>query len=236
MYVEAQVKYTLNSVVSLTKSSPFNVPLTPVTALSKYIVSTIPSVMLAHTTPVLVQNSSNPTLLLNLNANGLEDEGFISVVIILTQDGTDDKPEGEQALLIFPPPYTAVSQYSYPNSVTGVLGAGSDPRLAGGDFINSTPINLSRYVHDIQTNNYKLTIGNAGDNGRYGLSRLQMPATSVSGFVSGSPVNYMVILTTRRGTDIGVGEFTYQAVPSVSAVTIAAIGGQYYVDFNLAPA
>ena len=192
--------------------------------------------MLAHTTPVLVQNSSNPTLLLNLNANGLEDEGFISVVIILTQDGTDDKPEGEQALLIFPPPYTAVSQYSYPNSVTGVLGAGSDPRLAGGDFINSTPINLSRYVHDIQTNNYKLTIGNAGDNGRYGLSRLQMPATSVSGFVSGSPVNYMVILTTRRGTDIGVGEFTYQAVPSVSAVTIAAIGGQYYVDFNLAPA
>ena len=45
----------------------------------------------------------------------------------------------------------------------------------------------------------------------------------------------MVILTTRRGTDIGVGEFTYQAIPSVSAVTIATIGGQYYVDFTITP-
>jgi hypothetical protein len=58
-----------------------------------------------------------------------------------------------------------------------------------------------------------------------------MPPTSVSGFVSGSPVNYMIILTTRRGTDIGVGEFTYQAVPSVSNVTISNINGQFFVDF-----
>jgi hypothetical protein len=235
MYVEAQVKYTLNGLISQTKSIQFDVPLTPVTTASKYRVSTIPSVMLPHSTPVLVQGSSNPTLLLNLNANGLEDEGFISVVIILTQDGTDDKPEGEQALLIFPPPYTAVSQYSYPNSVTGVPGAGSDPRLAGGDYIYSTPINLSRYVHDIQTNNYKLTIGTAGPNGRYGLSTLQMPTTEVSGFVSGSAVNYMVILTTRRGTDIGVGEFTYQSTPSVSDVSITTTGGQYFVNFNITP-
>ena len=71
----------------------------------------------------------------------------------------------------------------------------------------------------------------ASDFRRYGLSRLQMPPTSVSGFVSGSPVNYMIILTTRRGTDIGVGEFTYQAVPSVSNVTISNINGQFFVDF-----
>jgi hypothetical protein len=41
----------------------------------------------------------------------------------------------------------------------------------------------------------------------------------------------MIILTTRRGTDIGVGEFTYQAVPSVSNVTISNINGQFFVDF-----
>ena len=63
-----------------------------------------------------------------------------------------------------------------------------------------------------------------------------MPPTSVSGFVDDSVVNYMVILTTRRGTDIGVGEFIYQAIPSVTNVYIDASGGEYYVHFTLAPA
>ena len=241
MYVEANVRYTVNGLLSTTKSTSFDVPLTPVTDLSKYIVSTIPSVMLPHSTPVLVQGSSNPTLLLNLNANGLEDEGFISVVVILTQDGTPAKPEGEQALLIFPDPNTlpvdaSNNLFLFPNTVNGSSGSGSsDSRLAGGDSATSAPRNLTSSVlsTDPSNNTYTLTIGTAGDNGRYGLSRLQMPLSSQSDFVSGLPVNYMVILTTRRGTDIGVGEFTYQSIPSVSAVTIAAISGQYYVNFNL---
>ena len=65
---------------------------------------------------------------------------------------------------------------------------------------------------------------------------LQMPSSEDSGFVSGYPVNYMVILTTRRGTDIGVGEFTYEALPSVQNVQIVTENGQYYVQFNITPA
>jgi len=252
MYVEAQVKFSLNNTVYSTQSetddtAPYStshdVPLTPRTQLSQYIVSTVPSVeSLPHSTPVLVQGSSNPTLLLNLNANGLEHEGFISVVVILTQDGTDEKPEGEQALLIFPDlsgnhPLHPFSSTTFVNTVTGVSGVGAgDVRLAGGESATSTPRNVDDSVLSTQTNSYTLTIGTVGTNRRYGLSRLQMPPTSVSGFVSGSPVNYMIILTTRRGTDIGVGEFTYQAVPSVSNVTISTINGQFFVDFVITPA
>ena len=254
MYVEAQVKFSLNGTVYSTQSetddtAPYStshdVPLTPRTQLSQYIVSTVPSVeSLPHSTPVLVQGSSNPTLLLNLNANGLEHEGFISVVVILTQDGTDEKPEGEQALLIFPDlsgnhPLHPFSSTTFVNTVTGVSGVGAgDVRLAGGESATSTPRNVDDSVLSTQdgNNSYTLTIGTVGTNRRYGLSRLQMPPTSVSGFVSGSPVNYMIILTTRRGTDIGVGEFTYQAVPSVSNVTISTINGQFFVDFVITPA
>ena len=247
MYVEANVSYTVNGVLSTTKSTPFNVPLTPTTTASQYRVSTIPSIILPHSTPVLVQGSQNPTLLLNLNANGLEDEGFISVVVILTQDGTAAKPEGEQALLIFPDS-SNLYPFSFPNTVSTSGSGSSDSRLAGGDSATSAPKNLTPSVlsTDPSNNTYTLTIGSVettetvvttgGEVGRYGLSTLQMPLSSQSDFVSGEPVNYMVILTTRRGTDIGVGAFTYQSIPSVQNVEIVTVGGQYFVNFNITPA
>jgi len=244
MYVEADVKYTVDGVVSTSKSVAFQVPLTATTTESKYIVSSIPSVGVIPDSdgviiiPVLVQGSSNPVLLLNLNANGLEDEGFISVVVILTQDGSDSKPDGEQVFLVFPD--TANSPFSFTNSVdTTTSGSGGDPRLAGGDESTSAPRNIDNTVlsTDPSNNTYKLTIGSVDEETeRYGLSTLAMPPTSVSGFVDDSVVNYMVILTTRRGTDIGVGEFTYEAIPSVTDVYIDASGGEYYVHFTLAPA
>ena len=245
MYVKAHIRYTLNGAVSSTKSTPYTVPLTPVNTESKYIVSTVPSVdeipnsVATNIVPVLVQGSSNPTLLLNLNANGLETEGFISVVVILTQDGTAQKPDGEQALLIFPDPNPThplhpFSSNTFANTVTGTSGAGTgDVRLAGGDSAVSVPKNVTPSVlsTDPNDNEYTLTIGTTGSGGRYGLSTLQMPSSANSGFVGGSPVNYMVILTTRRGTDIGVGEFTYEALPSVQNVQIVTENGQYYVQF-----
>jgi hypothetical protein len=244
MYVEAQVKYTVDGVVSTSKSVAFQVPLTTTTAESKYIVSSIPSVGVipdsddVNIIPVLVQGSSNPVLLLNLNANGLEDEGFISVVVILTQDGTDSKPDGEQVFLVFPDP--SGTAFSFTNSVdTTTSGSGGDPRLAGGDESTSAPKNIDSTVlsTDPSNNTYVLTIGSVDEEtGRYGLSTLAMPPTSVSGFVDNSVVNYMVILTTRRGTDIGVGEFIYKAIPLVQNVYIDASGGEYYVNFTLTPA
>ena len=245
MYVEAQVKYTVNGAFLTTspKSSPFAVPLTPTTDVSKYRVSSVPSLGLLPDTsnnivPVLIQNESNPHLLLNLDAMGLEDEGFISVVIILTQDGTNDKPEGEQVFLVFP---DSSSTFSFNTSVVTNTNP-TDPtdlRLGGGDSATSIPRNLSNTVlsTDPSNNSYELTIGTANytgpNTGRYGLSTLSMPASVNSGFVSDSIVNYMVILTTRRGTDVGVGEFTYQAIPSVQNVEIVQTNGQYYVQFNI---
>ena len=244
MYVEADVKYTVDGVVSASNSVAFQVPLTETTTESKYIVSSIPSVGVipdsddVNIIPVLVQGSSNPVLLLNLNANGLEDEGFISVVVILTQDGSDSKPDGEQVFLVFPDP--SGTAFSFTNSVdTTTSGSGGDPRLAGGDESTSAPRNIDNTVlsTDPSNNTYVLTIGSVDEEtGRYGLSTLMMPPTDVSGFVDDSVVNYMVILTTRRGTDIGVGEFTYEAIPSVTEVYIDASGGEYYVHFTLAPA
>jgi hypothetical protein len=244
MYVEAQVKFKINNVFSSDKSLPYPVPLTPVTNESKYIVSTVPSVLLPHSTPVLVQGSSRPTLLLDLNAKGLEQEGFISVVVILTQDGTPAKPDGEQALLIFPDPNSnhPFSSTTFANTVTGISGAGSsDVRLAGGDTATSYPKNIDHSVMSTQNSSYSLKIGAAGTNGRYSLSTLTMPSTTYSDFVANVPVNYMVILTTRRGTDIAVGEFTYlTSLPAVQdvGITSSVVNGetQYTVNFVINPA
>ena len=248
MYVEAQVKFSLNGIVYSTQSESDNtapystahdVPLTPRTPLSQYIVSIVPSVVVPYDEPVLIQGSSNPTLLLNLNANGLEHEGFISVVVILTQDGTDEKPGGEQALVVFPDSNSnhPFSDDTFVNTIDGTSGVGAgDIRLAGGDSATSTPRNVDDSVLSTHNNNYTLTIGTPGSDGRYGLSTLEMPPSSVSGFVSGVHVNYMVILTTRRGTDIGVGHFTYETTPLVSNVQIVTQNGQYYVQFNMSPA
>ena len=238
MYIEAQVNFTVNGVVSLTESIPQPVLLTPVTQASRYRVSTIPSITLPHSTPVLVQGSSNPTLLLNLNATGLENEGFVSVVVILTQDGTASKPEGEQALLIFPDPNTT-HPFSFPNTLplTGGAGAG-DLRLAGGESATSAPKNVAPSVLSTQSNSYTLTIGNTNSEGRYSLSTLTMPTTANSGFIATVPINYMVILTTRRGTDIAVGEFTYiTTLPAVQnvGITTSVVDGvtQYNVNFDI---
>jgi hypothetical protein len=115
----------------------------------------------------------------------------------------------------------------------------------GGESATSVPRDDLQDDSSLSTQNYNytLTIGTVqtaesvvvtgGEVGRYGLSTLEMPSTANSGFVSGSPVNYMVILTTRRGTDIGVGEFTYEALPTVQNVQIVTVNGQYFVEFNI---
>ena len=238
MYVKAQVKYTLNGVVHSSKSLPYSVPLTPVTSSSSYIVSTIPSIGLPSNTPVLISGEANPTLLLDLNAKGLEDEGFISVVVVLTQDGTTNKPEGEQVLLVFPG--SASSSFNFTNVLQG-SGSGADARLVGGESATSSPFGVTNSSVSTHNNNYTLNIGTTKPDGRYGYSTLSMPSSSNSGFInSGSslsadynPINYMVILTTRRGTDIKVGDFVYQSIPAVQNVTITTTNGEYFVNFDI---
>ena len=238
MYVKAQVKFTLNGVVHSSKSLPFQVPLTSVTSASQYRVSTIPSIGLPSNTPVLISDEDNPTLLLDLNAKGLEDEGFISVVVVLTQDGTTNKPEGEQVLLVFP---GTGSSFNFTNVLQGSGSGGADARLVGGESATSGPFDVTNSNVSTHNNNYTLKIGTTKSDGRYGYSTLSMPSSINSGFVnSGSslsadynPINYMVILTTRRGTDIKVGDFVYQSIPAVQNVTITTSNGQYFVNFDI---
>jgi hypothetical protein len=200
-------------------------------------VSTIPSIGLPSNTPVLISDEDNPTLLLDLNAKGLEDEGFISVVVVLTQDGTTNKPEGEQVLLVFPG--SSSSSFNFTNVLQG--SGGADARLVGGESATSGPFDVTNSNVSTHNNNYTLKIGTTKSDGRYGYSTLSMPSSSNSGFVdSGSslsadynPINYMVILTTRRGTDIKVGDFVYQSMPVVQNVNITTSNGQYFVNFNI---
>ena len=243
MYVEAQVKYSVNGSVLTTKSSPVSVPLTNKTYESQYTLSTIPSVTLPIDAPVLILGQPNPVLLLNLNANGLEDEGFISVVVVLTQDGTPEKPDGEQALVLFPDSGSNIS-VAYLNSIQNSGAGPSDPSLGGGDSATSLPRNLTNSVVSSQNSAYTLTIGTPGDNGRYGLSTLVMPSSVNSGFLDSgnpnssdyNPINYMVIATTRRGTDIQAGQFRYEILPVITNVEVTTTNGQYYVNFNVSPA
>jgi len=254
MQVKAQVAYTVGSSLSSSMSVPVLISYLPSTVTSQYRVSTIPVINpLPSNTPVLTNVSSNPTLLLDLDARGLENEGFISVVCILTQDGTDTKPGGSSAMVVFPAPPSSPNYL--PDAGGNVLGnngsilenAGSsgDVRLVSGQGYESTPVNVNNSTISITSSAYKLTIGSPSTTyGRYGYSTLEMPLSVNSGFQNSgnpsdaayNPVNYMVIVTTRRGTDYNVGTFSYAAPPAVSNVTVVNTNGTYYVNFNISPA
>jgi hypothetical protein len=250
MHIAASIDYRVESVLHSASGSQSNSELkttnsvkvlpTATTPVSQYVVSSIPIITLPSQTPVLLTGQNAPTLLLGLDANGLEDEGFISVMVILTQDGTASNPEGEHALLVFP---DSGASFNYSNDISQT---GGDARLVPGDPYNSNPRDIAE--HSMSTHNlnqYTLTIGTVettesvittgGEVGRYGLSTLQMPSSENTGFVDGD-VNYMIILTTRRGVDIKTGTFTYQSLPSVENVQIVTENGQFFVQFDIRPA
>jgi hypothetical protein len=224
--VTAWVQYFVNDDDSV-NSSAVSLPLSPFT---KYTISTIPIVSLSSAgSTVLIPNSTAPSLLLNLNANGLEEEGFISIVVILTQDGTDVKPAGQEVLLQFPSPPAYSSPYSFPNILNNP--GNTTTSLVGGESSTVAPLGqFGTHVFDT-TNQYTLNIGSAGASGRYGLSSLTFP--TVSGFVNGQESNVMVVLTSRRGTDIMVGSFTFVTPPVASNVSVSTQNGTYVLTFTV---
>jgi len=236
--VTACVPYSVNG-GSLVDSSAVPLALGPITA---YTVSTIPNVALvpytalgSDSSTVLIQNTTTPSLLLNLNAMGLETEGFISLVVVLTQDGTADKPGGCEVLLQFPQNPTSSNPFLFPN-VVGAAGSGNN-NLVGGESSLASPLNLVPTGLSTNVGQYTLTIGSViPDNanttiGRYGYSSLTFPANS--GFVNGEDSNIMAILTTRRGTDVMVGTFNFAAPPVASNVSVNNVNGQYILTFTL---
>ena len=158
---------------------------------------------------------------------------FISLVIVLTQDGTDAKPEGCEVLLQFPLAPTSSNPFLFPN-VVGASGA-VNANLVGAESSTAVPINVSPTGLSNNSGSYTLTIGSAnvsGNNvGRYGLSSLTFPADS--GFVNGQQANIMAILSSRRGTDVMVGEFTFATPPIASNVSVSTTGGNYFINFTL---
>jgi hypothetical protein len=171
-------------------------------------------------------------LALNLDARGVESEGFISVVILLTQDGTPNKPDGEQVLLVFPG--TTTSPFSINNTIPSISGS----NLVSGSVSTTTPRNQLNTNLSTQPSAlaYTLTIGDIVSGGAYGPSKLTMPYSSDSGFVEGdsaNPINYMVILTSRRGTDVSVGSVEYVSLPSVNNLSITYDNNQYFMNFSI---
>jgi hypothetical protein len=251
MYVKAQVVYSVNGVSSTTvngessaiTSTPVTAPLTPVTSVSKYKVvkrvsiDPVSATNAAHIVPVLTQtHTTSPTLLININVNGLEDEGLISVIFILAQDGTPDKPEGENVMLVFPDSGSTFSHTAEVSPVsTDPSTAAADSRIIPGESLTTVPRNLSNTPISGHSNTYKLTIGSVNQStGRYGLSTLTMPPSVDSGFIAGTVVNYMVIITNRTGSEVEVGEFMYENIPAVKNVKIVkASDGTYSVAFDL---
>jgi hypothetical protein len=109
-----------------------------------------------------------------------------------------------------------------------------------GSVSTTTPRNQSNTSLSTQPSSlqYSLKIGALGSDGAYGPSELTMPYSSDSGFVEGgstNPINYMVILTSRRGTDVNVGSFVYVSLPSVSGLSISYDNNtnQYSANFNI---
>jgi hypothetical protein len=232
IYTEAKIKYRVNDTIKTT--IPVSVPKSPDTTKHKYLVSTLPSISIAHPGVVSVPGSSDPHMLLNMNANGLEYEGLISAFVLLTQDGDPMKPEGEHMMYLFP---SSGASFGYLNPVTTNGGAGAaDLRLGAGDTHQANPVSISGHSTStvIASASATLTMGALDTNGRFSLSTLRLPSSSVSGFKDGSVVNYLLMATHRRGTDTAVGSFTYYAPVSVSGVpNITTSNGNYFVNFTL---
>ena len=234
MHIKAHIQYTVNGNTLTTAAVPI-LESTLTTPRSQYRVSTIPSVSLDNS-PILNTLTVKPKLNLNLDARGVENEGFISVVILLTQDGTPNKPDGEQVLLVFP-------GTSAPFSHDNVIPSTSGSNLVSGSVSTTTPRNqlntsISTQPSASSALEYTLKIGAPDNVGKYLPSELTMPFSSDSGFVEGgsaNPINYMVILTTRRGTDIDTGSFQYVSLPSVNNLSISYDNNsnQYSANFTI---
>ena len=235
MHIKAHIQYTVNANTQTTVAVPI-LDSTLKTPRSQYRVSTIPSVSLDNS-PILNTLTVKPKLNLKLDARGVENEGFISVVILLTQDGTPNRPDGEQVLLVFPG--TSVAPFSHDNVIPSISGS----NLVSGSVSTTTPRNqlntsLSTQPSASSALEYTLKIGAVDSNGKYLPSELTMPYSSDSGFVEGgsaNPINYMVILTTRRGTDIDTGSFQYVSLPSVNNLSISYDNNsnQYSANFTI---
>jgi hypothetical protein len=236
MSVSAKVSYTFNSSNVADGSSPVVLVNGP---SKQYTVSTVPNVSLSSaTSTVLIQGATlSPSLLLNLDAKGLEAEGFISLVLVLTQDGTDSKPSGSEVLLQFP-----ASPSSYPFSFLNNVGTSSGNLVAGTPY-NATPLTEAPTgLSNSTATPYVLTIGsqpsgnstppNPNPNG-FSLSSLTFPENSGFETDPANLVNIMAILTSRRGTDIMVGSFEYVMPPVASAVSITSNNGNHYINFTL---
>jgi len=229
MKLKAIIKYKVNSSILSAQSVEISNQ-TATSNNSEYLVSSIPIIGTTFTTtPNPVDGS--PVMNLLLNANGLEEEGFISVVVIIGQDGTPDKVEGESVILVFP---DSGATSDYTNNLAG-SGVGN-PRLAGGESSTSTPRSLTGAVmgtHGSPSPSYTLTIGDINSaTGRYNNSTLNMPHTSVSGFSDG-PINMWIMATTRRGTDFSGLIATHSPPVVVSNVNMTQIGSDFHVNFDL---
>ena len=234
MHIGAVIKYKVNSTIASTSAVDIS-DQTNTSDGSQYVVSSIP--IITTFTNNIVSGQAHPTLSINLDANGLEDEGFISVLILLGQDGTQNKIDGESVLLLFPD-----TGSSFNLSTSNLLGgsglATGDARLAGGESYTSNPRNLNGSAPGtlpVSTGggDYVLTIGSVNSTtGRYNNSTLRMPSTSTSGFLN-ADVNYMIAVTTRRGTNFGVGTFTYVPPAVVDTINITRTGDDYFVNFNI---
>ena len=234
MHIGAVIRYKVNSTIKTTDSVDISEQTTTSDG-SQYIVSSIP--IITTFTNNIVSDQDYPTLSINLDANGLEDEGFISVLIILGQDGTQSKIDGEGVLLLFPD--TGSNFNLSTSNLIGGSGAGdSDARLIGGEFYTSTPRNLhggaaTSLPVSTGAGDYVLTIGSVNSNTKkYNNSTLRMPVTSTSGFLN-DDVNYMIAVTTRRGTNFAVGTFTYVPPAVVDNINITRTGQEYFVNFDL---
>ena len=242
MRLKALIKYKVTHIHSMPPPTPNVEVLTTSSVLisdqtatsdgSQYVVSGIPIIGSSVTiTPHPTDQNQNPTLNFLLDANGVEEEGFISVVVILAQDGTESKPEGESAILLFP---DTGATSNYTNNVAGSGSASLDPRLAGGESFTTTPRTLTGAVMGTAGGEYTLTIGDVNStSGRFNTSNLKMPLSSVSGFTDGIEMNMFMLLTTRRGTDFANRTFTYTNPTGVRNINITQEGSDFYVNFDI---
>jgi hypothetical protein len=201
-------------------------------------------------TIVVEYQKNNPAIALNLDAMGQENQGFISLVLVLTQDGTPSNPSGVEVLVQFPSNPSSANPFTIQNNTAPggpPVGNLTGTNVAGWtNTISVTPLGLSYPSGTGENYKYNLTIGPQGTpanpqplnptntgTGKFSWSYLTLPRSAYSGFQNGQEMNIMGILTTSRGTDIMIGSVMYYDVLQASQVSVNTSSGLYYVSFTL---
>jgi photosystem II stability/assembly factor-like uncharacterized protein len=228
MQVEAGIKYT-NYIGTAGSNPTTNSTATYLTLSSQtkqYTVGGKPTISMADSY-YEHNNDGTKSIKIKIDANGMQNQGISSIIIILAQDGDytnadDETPSGSEAILAFGPGGATSSYNNGANATT----ASSTDNLAANETQTVSPLDMPSSLTMIETDSYTLQLGSLGAND---ASTLTLPADY---FNSNNPMAILVIVNTARGSSAFSNNLTGVIRPVITSTAPSSLLPNTSVDLT----